>query len=60
MRDFYELIDTIRPRAAMYFGDHKTTLLDSFLQGYTYATYLYEIKEKEMPPFHFFSSLDSY
>jgi len=56
INDVYDLIDTIRPRPAMYFGDNKISNLQAFLSGYDFSTYVHNIKDKSVfPPFWYFN-----
>ncbi len=49
--DVYELIALIRPRPAMYIGDHSLACLRSFLDGCFFLAEEYGIEISEHPSF---------
>jgi hypothetical protein len=55
INDVYELLDAIRPRPALYFGDNKISSLSAFLSGYDFSTSVHNIEDKSVfPPFWYF------
>lgn len=55
INNVYDLLDLIRPRAALYIGDNKLSSLSAFLSGYFFSESNNSIEaNNEFPPFWYF------
>lgn len=56
VRNIYNLINLIRPKPAMYFGDAKISSMRAFLNGYECASVFHNIEDENIfPPFWYFN-----